>query len=227
VNVVSQELENIALNLGINKERIEVFTLGIDTKRFSFAARPKLVKNSALKMICTRRFESVFDHITILNALVILKEENINFKMTFVGDGSLFGQTKEYIRNSGLSDNVIFMDRIENDKLPDVLSQNDIYLSSSRWDGTSLSLLEAMASGLFPIVSDINANSAWIQNGVNGYLHKVDNADNLANCIMKLLDNTEISQKAALHNRQIVCEKADRQTNMKRLEEIYKELISK
>ncbi len=227
VNVVSHELENIALSLGINKEKIEAFTLGIDTKKFSFAERPKLVKNSNLKMICTRRFESVFDHITILNALAILKEESINFKMTFAGDGSLLGQTKEYVRNSGLSDNVIFMDRIENDKLPDVLSQNDIYLSASKWDGTSLSLLEAMASGLFPIVSDINANSVWITNGFNGYLHKAGNADSLANCIMKLFDNSEIIQKAALYNRLMVCEKADRQTNMKRLEEIYKELISK
>ncbi len=226
VNVVSQELENIALSLGINKEKIEVLTHGIDTNKFSFTEKPKLVKNSVLKMICTRRFESVFDHITILNALTILKEESVNFKMTFAGDGSLLGQTKEYVRNSELNDNVVFINRIENDKLPDVLSQNDIYLSASKWDGTSLSLLEAMASGLFPIVSDINANSAWIENGFNGYLHKAGNADSLANCIMKLFDNPEMIQKAALHNRQIVCEKAYRQTNMKRLETIYKKLIS-
>lgn len=226
VNVVSHELEKIALSLGINKEKIEVFTPGIDTKKFSFTERPKLVKHSALKMICTRRFESVFDHITILNALAILKEESVNFQMTFAGDGSLLGQTKEYVRNSGLSDNVIFMDRIENDKLPDVLSQSDIYLSASKWDGTSLSLLEAMASGLFPIVSDINANSAWIGKGKNGFLHKVSDADSLANCIMKLFDNPEMIQEAALYNRQMVCEKADRQTNMKRLEDIYTKLIS-
>jgi glycosyltransferase involved in cell wall biosynthesis len=227
VNVVSQELEKIALGLGISKEKIEVLTPGVDTEKFEFVEKPQLTKTSALNMICTRRLESVFDHLTILNALAILREENINFKMTFAGHGSLLGDMKQYVKSHGLSDRINFLGRIPNDDLPEVLAQNDVYLSASKWDGTSLSLLEAMASGLFPIVSDINANSAWIQNGFNGFLHKTGNADNLAGCILRLLDNPEIMQKAALYNRQIVCKKADRKTNMNRLEEIYKQLISK
>ena len=57
-------------------------------------------------------------------------------------------------------------------------------------------------------------------------MHKVADADSLANCIFKLLDNPEIIHKAVFQNRQKVCEKTDRQTNMKRLEAIYKELSS-
>ena len=226
VNVVSHELEELALGLGIDKGKIEVLTLGIDTDKFAFVERPPLVKTSPLKMICTRRFESVFDHITILKALAVLKDENIDFKMTFAGDGSFLCDIKKQAENLGLNDKVNFLGSINNDNLPELLAQNDIYLSASKWDGTSLSLLEAMACGLFPIVSDINANSAWIQNGVDGFLHRVANADSLANCIMKLFDSLEIIKKAALYNRQKVCEKADRQTNMKRLEAIYKKLIS-
>ncbi len=226
VNVVSQELEEIALSLGIDKRKIKVFSLGVDTEKISFFERQPLVKASPLKMICTRRFESVFDHITILNALMLLKEAKIEFKMTFAGDGSLLDQMKKQSESLKLTDNVQFIGRIENDVLPELIAQNDIYLSASKWDGASLSLLEAMAGGLFPIVSDINANAAWIQNGFNGYLHKVGNADDLANCILKLIDNSEIVQKSVLYNRRLVCEKADRQTNMKRLEEIYKQLVS-
>ena len=141
-------------------------------------------------MICTRRFESVFDHLTIINALAILKEKKIDFKMTFVGNGSLLESVKEHVSKLGLSDKVNFLGKVNNDELPGLLAQNDIYLSASKWDGTSLSLMEAMACGLFPIVSDINANSCWIQNEVNGYLHKVGNAESLASCIIKLLDNS-------------------------------------
>jgi glycosyltransferase involved in cell wall biosynthesis len=147
--------------------------------------------------------------------------------MTFAGDGSLLDEMKQRVKNLGLSDKVSFMGRIPNDDLHELLAKNHIYLSASKWDGTSLSLLEAMASGLFPIVSDIKANSAWVQNGVNGYLHKAANADSLANCILRLLDNPEIIQNATRYNRQQVCKKADRKTNMKCLEEIYNKLASK
>ncbi|MBN1972686.1 MAG: glycosyltransferase family 4 protein [Sedimentisphaerales bacterium] len=227
VNVVSKELEEIALSLGISKEKIEVLTLGIDTEKFSFTKRPELAKKTVLRMICTRRMERVFDHLTILNALSILKEKGIDFEMTFAGDGSLLDEMKRQADNLGLSDKVKFIGMIPNNDLPDLLARNDIYLSASLWDGASLSLLEAMASGLFPIVSDINANSAWIQNEYNGYLHKVGDAKDLANCVLKLLVNPEIIPAAAEHNRQKVCENADRNTNMKILESVYKKLTSK
>jgi glycosyltransferase involved in cell wall biosynthesis len=215
VNVVSQELKEIALNLGIEKEKIKVLTPGVDTEKFKYIERSGLVNTSSLKMICTRRLESVFDHFTIIKALAILKEKNIDFQMTFAGDGSLLGHIKEQVHNLGLTDKANFPGRIDNDDLPGVLAQNDIYLSASKWDGTSLSLLEAMSSGLFPIVSDINSNSAWIQHGYNGHLHKVGDEYSLAKCILKLLDNPEIIRNAIIQNRQKVCEKADRQINMK------------
>ena len=227
INVVSQELEDIAVSFGINKEKIEVFSPGIDTNKFAFSEKPQFTRTSVLKLICTRRIESVFDHPTILNALVILKEKGIQFRMTFAGDGSLLDEMKKYADNPGFGDSVNFLGRVPNDKLPELLSQNDIYLSASKWDGTSLSLLEAMACGLFPIVSDITSNSAWIKDGYNGFLHKVENSSDLANCILRLYDSPDIIQKAAQYNRQKVCEKADRNTNMKRLELVYRRLTNK
>jgi L-malate glycosyltransferase len=227
INVVSQELYENTLSLGINKEKIEVLTPGVDTIKFAFIKRQQLKRNSVLKLVCTRRFESVFDHFTILNALSIIKAKGIDFKMAFVGDGSLLDKTKQLTTKLGLSDKVHFMGKIQNDSLPEVLAQNDIYLSASLWDGASLSLLEAMSAGLFPIVSDINANSQWIKNGDNGLLHKTGDAEDLANCILRLLENPEITHKAVVQNRQKVCERADRNTNMKILESVYKKLISK
>lgn len=227
VNVVSHELLEKTISLGINKDKIEVFTPGVDTVKFAFIKRQQSIRNSVLKLVCTRRFESVFDQFTILNALSIIKAKGIDFKMTFVGDGSLLDDAKQLTNKLGLSDKVLFTGRIQNYDLPEILAHNDIYLSASLWDGASISLLEAMSAGLFPIVSDINANSQWIQNGINGFLHKTGDAENLANCIFRLLENPEIIHKAVINNRQKVCEKADRNTNMKKLESVYKKLISK
>jgi glycosyltransferase involved in cell wall biosynthesis len=177
-------------------------------------------------MICTRRLEPVFDHQTILGALVRLKDSGVTFQMTFVGDGSLLDGLKRHIRNAGLEERVSFAGRVHNGDLPEVLAGHDVYLSASLWDGTSLSLLEAMATGLFPIVSDIKANSAWLEHNVDGLLHKVGDSDDLAKCIMQLCNEPKLAVAAARRNRERVVQSADRKTNMKHLERIYQELIA-
>ena len=227
INVVSKELSDMVLSLGIDRDKIEILTLGIDTEKYSFVPKTKFDKSRLLKLVCTRRLEKVFDHDTIIQALALLRDEGLEFEMTFVGDGSLLNQLKQQVEDLGLGDRVSFAGRVPNDKLPELLGRQDVYLSASLWDGTSLSLLEAMATGLFPIVSDIKANSAWLRNGVDGFLHRVGDAGDLANCILRLLDEPGIAEKAGIKNRANVVEKADRSKNMKRLELVYKDLVRK
>jgi glycosyltransferase involved in cell wall biosynthesis len=217
----------MVVSLGIRPDKIKTLALGIDTEKFSFIERPEINPSRTLRLVCTRRFEPVFDHQTIIGALVRLKEKGIRFHTTFVGDGSLLDALKQHIRNAGVEDRVSFTGRVHNDNLPEVLARHDVYLSASLWDGTSLSLLEAMATGLFPIVSDIKANSAWLSHNVDGLLHKVSDADDLAKCIMQLYDEPKLAVAAARRNRERVVEHGNRKANMKHLERIYQELISK
>ncbi|MBN2181653.1 MAG: glycosyltransferase [Sedimentisphaerales bacterium] len=225
VNVVSDELGEMVMNLGINKEKIETFTLGIDTEKFSFSGVRKIEKSRPLRMVCTRRLEPVFDHDTIIHALALLRQKGVEFEMKFAGEGSLRGSLERQVKDLGLDDCVKFLGKIANEELPELLEHSDVYLSASLWDGASLSLLEALASGLFPIVSDIKANSAWIKNDRTGLLHKLGDAEDLANCVMKLLDKPEMAEKAGAKNRENLIEKADRKKNMKLLESVYENLI--
>jgi glycosyltransferase involved in cell wall biosynthesis len=227
INTVSRDLRDMAVRLGISEDKIEVLTLGIDTEKFRFVERPPVERSGELRLICTRRMEPIFEHGTIIQALTILKNRSVRFKASFVGDGSLMSQLQQQVAKAGLTDKVCFLGRIDNSRLPEVLRENDIYLSASLWDGTSLSLLEAMASGIFPIVSDIRANSAWLKHGVDGLLHKVGDAADIAGCIMKVLEQPELISKAVVANRQRVAREGDRNKNMKRLECIYESLINK
>lgn len=61
---------------------------------------------------------------------------------------------------------------------------------------------------------------------VDGLLHKVGDADDLAKCILKIHDNPEMIVNAAQRNRKKVVEQGDRKTNMKRLSSIYENLVS-
>lgn len=227
INTVSKDLRDMVLSLGISPDKIEILTLGIDTKRFSFVERPIINPSRVLRLVCTRRLESIFDHHTIIEALLLLSKKGVEFQMTLVGDGSLLNELKQQVKDAGLVNSVNFMGRVDNNNLPEILHKHDVYLSASLWDGTSLCLLEAMATGLFPIVSNIKANAAWLEHGVDALLHKIGDADDLANCTMQLLNQPKIAKKAAQRNRDRVVENGDRNNNMKRLEFVYENLIRK
>ncbi|UCC98172.1 MAG: glycosyltransferase [Phycisphaerales bacterium] len=225
INTVSEDLAKRVTSLGTETKKVETLTLGIDTDLFSFAERAAPDPSRALRLICTRRLEPVFDHKTIIGALVLLKEKAVKFQMTFVGEGSLLDALRQQSVSEGLEDSVSFIGKVCNDDLPDILHGHDVYLSASLWDGTSLSLLEAMATGLFPIVSDIKANSAWLNHNTDGLLHRVGDAGDLADCVMQLRRNPWLAIEAAGRNREKVVRSGNRKTNMKRLEKIYRELI--
>ncbi len=227
INVVSEDLGDRVVKLGTNAGKIEVVTPGIDTAKFSFTERCLHSRTEPVRLVCTRRLEPVFDHQTIIKALAILKNRNIPFKMTFVGGGSLVDLLQRQIKDLGLEDSVDFTGQVQNDDLPLLLARSDVYLSASLWDGASLSLFEAMAAGLFPIVSDIKANTAWLADGVNGLLHKVGDAAHLAGCIGRFFADADFAAAACRQNREIVLQKAERNNNMRLLESVYHKLIRK
>lgn len=227
VNTVSKDLEEMAISLGIEPDKIKTLTLGIDMDTFTSTDRSEIFPSNPIRLLCTRRLEPVFDHPTIIAALARLKEKKFEFRMTFVGDGSLRDALKQQAEDVGLNGCVKFTGKVPNNNLPDIIRRHDVYLSASLWDGTSLSLLEAMATGLFPVVSDIKANSALLRHNVDGLLFKIGDADDLAKCIMKFVEHPQLAIDAARQNRLKVIESADRKNNMKRLEKIFEGLIEK
>jgi len=171
VNPVSEELAEKVRVLGVDPEKIRVLTMGIDTNRFAFSQKSRIDKTRPLRLVNTRSLETVYDHRTIIEALSRLRGQGVDFRMTFVGGGTLLDELRAHVARKGINDYVRFLGGVDNHELPAILREHDIYLSSSLWDGTSLSLLEAMSVGVFPIVSEIKANSAWLEHGVDGLLH--------------------------------------------------------
>lgn len=65
-----------------------------------------------------------------------------------------------------------FHERMNHSKIVKLLERSKMYISATKSDGTSLSLIEAMVYGVYPIVSDIPTNAYWIKNSINGRLFK-------------------------------------------------------
>ncbi len=226
VNTVSDGLKALAVGLGVDEKKISVLTPGVDTRAFA-CQRPALDERRPLRLLCTRRLEPVYDLPCVLHALAMLRARGLRFSATIAGDGALRGDLERLAASLDLGAQVSFIGAVAHEGMPALLREHDVYLSASRSDGTSLSLLEAMASGIFPIVSDIPANRAWLDDGEGGLLHSPADAEDLARRVLEFAARRELAARAARLNAARVAERGDRRTNMRRLENLYAELIAR
>lgn len=206
---------------GVDMNKVMVMPKGIDLTRFQFVAdtdRP----NAA---IVTRSLQPEYRHDIILQAFAILSSRGIRLPLTIVGDGARKQSLQQLARDLGILDFVQFTGRIPNTELPHLLASSPLYLSMPITEGVSASLFEAMASGCYPIVTDLPGNRSWISHRENGQLVPVDDAQALANEIEWALANPQLRKSAVENNRTFVETYANFHTNMKAIADRYHEMI--
>ena len=101
------------------------------------------------------------------------------------------------------------------------LNSADIYISNSYTDGSSVSLLEAMACGLSPIVTRIESIEEWVKDDYNGYLVDIENPDQMMYKILELTNSKEKLIRFSNNNKDIARSKLDWNKNFNKLEQIY------
>ena len=99
--------------------------------------------------------------------------------------------------------------RVDREELVNYLNAADIYVSTSYSDGTSLCLLEAMATGLPAVVTDVPANLEWIENGHNGFTANRGNPHKVTDALLKLLEDRSLYEIFGTRNLAIAKEQAD------------------
>ncbi len=191
--------------------RILILPKGVDLSLYKFSLPNQKEPNRA---IVTRSLGEVYHHSDILNALAILKNSGVKLSLTIVGDGPLMDSLKEKVEQLGISNLVGFTGRIPNEQLPEMLRKSSIYISVPETEGVSASLFEAMASGCFPIVTDLPGTRAFINQGENGFLVPVNSPNKIAECLLTYLNNPEKSKIAVLKNRQFIEKHVDLRKNM-------------
>jgi glycosyltransferase involved in cell wall biosynthesis len=171
--------------------------------------------------LSTRALVNISDLETLLTAAKTLHGEGEHYQFIVAGEGELKEHLAALVKTYNLQEYVAFVGKIEADKMPEMYQKAAIYVSTSLSDGSSLSLLEAMACGAFPVVADIPANREWIEHGVNGYLFKPGSSAELAGCINEAWKNLDLRNTAADKNRQIVQQKANYLLNLRAIEQAY------
>jgi glycosyltransferase involved in cell wall biosynthesis len=220
---VSEVLKRDIEKLGIKGEKISVFPMGVDEHFFrSLINRGVNRIGQWFTILSNRQLQPIYNISLLIRAIPIVLKEEPNAKFIIAGIGSERENLEKQVKDLNISSSVQFLGWVTHEEMPKLLSQADIYISTSLDDGTSVSLLEAMASGAFPIVTDIPSNREWISDGENGFLVPIDEERFLAEKILEAIRNQDLLERSRDKNFCLIKEKALWPVTIAKTKEIYK-----
>lgn len=218
----------IMLDFGIPSSSITVFPWGIDLKLFMVNNKARSRKELGIPenkfvILFTRPLEQVYDLGTLLTGFLQFSADKNDILLLIAHEGSLKEFVEKFIVKYQLSEKIKLTGWISNEKLPVLFDASDIYISTSLSDGTSLSLLEAMASGKGLILSKIPPNLEWVDHD-NGILIEKQNPAELFTALNKYYYQRELIEVHGKRNIKTAIERADWDKNYLKLKEIYNKL---
>ncbi len=191
------------------EDRITVFPWGIDLSLFQpkpSSIRAELGWEDKKVLIMTRNFYSIYGIEFFIEALPRIIKEEPQTRVILVGAGPLESYYRHRIGELELEDCIHFAGYVDESKMSQYLNTADIYVTTSLSDGSSLSLLEAMACGLPVVVSDAPANFEWVEDGVNGYIVPRGDSPHLAPTIAEFLRKPTLWYSATPWNHDVTVE---------------------
>ncbi len=226
IHAWGQTMHQHMVSIGVPPSKIILGPKGIDLSVFkyeSFHSKPA----QPLNLIVTRSLEWYYRHDLILQAMSKLKSKHHNLVLHIVGDGSQRQPLEDLAFSLGLTDCVVFHGRLQQLDLARLLMISRFYISAPNTEGYSSSLMEAMACGCIPIVTDLPANRESITHGINGYLFENGNAEHLHSILEEVLNDRVDFKSISEMNRRTAENEFDVSKNMKHFWKLYADKYSK
>jgi len=211
---------------GIQGERISFYPMGIEEEFLEVGRNRKREPNGRIiTIVSNRNLLPIYNVSLLIRAIPMVLREEPEAKFFIAGEGPERENLEREARVLGVERSIEFLGKVPHEQMPDLLALTDIYVSTSLYDGTSVSLLEAMASGCFPVVSDIPSNREWIRDGENGFLFPTKDEHLFASKMIDALHNKSLLEKSREENLRIVKEEALWSVCIEKIKEIYQASI--
>ncbi|MBI2723579.1 MAG: glycosyltransferase [Chloroflexi bacterium] len=212
--------------LGARSDRLHVVTLGTDR---SFLARHEASVNvrgdepAPPTVLSTRAHEPLYNVGEIIDAYGRVVRQRPDVRLVVAHGGPLTAQLQRQAGTAG--GRVEFLGFVDAGTLRDAMTSAQLFVSVPSSDGTSVALLQAMAAGCFPIVGDLPTQRELVEDGVNGFRVPLHRPDRLADAMVRALADEGLRRSAAERNRALVLRRGLNETEMLRMEELYREAV--
>ncbi len=207
---------------GVEKKGKVIYN-GLDFKRFENLVR---TKNEKFIIGIVANLTDYKDYYTFFDAIKILTKDFTNFEVHMVGWGKLAKTYIAYAEKLGIMEYLKFLGRLS-DVEKHVINFDIGVLSSykEKGEGLSNSVIEYMACGVPPVITDIGAAREIIDDGITGLLFEAGNSQDLANKIEYLFKNKDIRNKMGEKAKEEVFKKFGYERYIQEMEEYYDKVM--
>ncbi len=187
------------------------FGINIDIKE---AAKEKIIYSNRLH-------KGLYNLDRILIAFKAFLEDNNNndWRLVMAGDGEQTHYLQCLASELGIDNHVEFPGWVDKAVNSEYYSRASIFVSIPSSDATAISLLEAMAAGCIPVLSNLPANHEWVIDGYNGIIV----TGFTGNFLQRAMDLDQL--KVASINSEIIEKKGTKEANRKVFIELYKKFL--
>ncbi len=213
------------------KDKIMFVPNGIDLKKFKRNEEDYAIIRSELGLqdefvwLAAGRFVEAKDYPNLIHAFAKIADKDKRCKLLIAGDGVLRESMEGLARSMHLENQIKFLG-VRKD-IPRLMNASDAYVISSAWEGMPMVLLEASASELPMVATDVGGNGEVVKDGVTGYLSRPANPEELAEKMNTMMSLSSQERQEMGHNaREYVLEKYDIDAIISRWESIYSEFYN-
>ena len=215
---------------GFAPEKLRVIHNGVDTAKFQRAKsdRERLfpaASNEKLVVLVGNMHSDVKGQGWLIDAAPGVLREFPEVRFVFAGDGELRPQFEARAAKLRLASKFMFLGRRSD--IPEILASCDIAVLPSRAEGLPNAVLEYMAAGLPTIATRVGGNAELVQDGVTGLLVPAENADTLADALLRLLRNPEQARQIASQGQRFAVENFSFERLIREVDEMYTELLQR
>jgi glycosyltransferase involved in cell wall biosynthesis len=177
--------------------------------------------------ISTRAWEPGYGFEVLLEAFAMALTRMPELRLLLIGHGSRESEVRNFVENRAVAGRILICTDTAGIDMSKYFRSANAYISCTPSDGSSISLLEAMATGLPSIVADNPSNREWLSEGVNGWFGKIGSRDSYAEKILEVAALSPMSRESAARlSMDTVRERADWDKNFPLLLQAYDKLTS-
>lgn len=163
----------------------------VDLASFCADVRPREIEPH---IIVARNLEPLYDNATAIRAFAIVREEHPRARLTIAGTGPQRRELETLAYALKVGDAVTFVGRVENSDMPALYQTTDVAINSSLVDNMPISVLEALASGVPVVSTDVGGVPFLVMDGKTALLVPARDPAQMANAVLRILSDTSLRQ---------------------------------
>lgn len=201
------------------RDRVQVIRCGVDPDVFRPPEDRPERTGGRTTIVCTGTLYEVKGHAYLIEACRQLDALGVEFRCHLIGDGPLREPLVRQVESAGLKEKILFRGRLPREQIAAQLACSDVLVAPSvptpcgRREGIPVVLMEAMATGLPVVASNISGIPELITDGHNGLLVPPRDSESIAAAILRVRDDAALREELGTAARQTICAEYNQQTS--------------